>query len=439
MADLDLHEVPERHDGDEIEGDGTRRFKAVFRALGMDELAARAPISIEGRLTSRRGVGGTSIPPPPSELPLITVGSSLSGAELVLKTEIGDGGMGVIFAASQRSIGREVAVKRLVPEATGDEAIAALVQEARVTGSLEHPSVVPVHALGADAHGRPVMVMRRIHGTPWGALLRSPRGREWEPGGDAIATHLEIFLQVCNALWFAHSRGVIHGDLKPDNVMLGEYGEVYVLDWGAALATRRGDPRGLRFAGDVRTVIGTPAYMAPEMIGAGEAISERTDVYLLGAVLHEILVGAPPHVGASMYDVLKTAFVSRPFAYPPSVPRELAAICRRAMAPDPADRFPDASELRRAIAAYLDRGSAVARSVERAELDRLRLVESFVAARRRVVLVTAAVLGAAMTALAAFFPPGPVARGAAFAAAGLFGLAIGAALIARPGPRRRDG
>ena len=439
MPDLDLYEVPVLHDGSEAEGEGTRRFKAVFRALGMDELAAKKPIAVGDRLGSRRVAGITSIPPPPAELPLLTVGSSLSGAELVLKTEIGDGGMGVIFSASQRSIGREVAVKRLVPEATGDEAIAALVQEARVTGSLEHPSVVPVHALGADAHGKPVMVMRRIHGTPWGTLLRAPRGPEWEPGGHAIATHLEILLQVCNAIWFAHSRGVIHGDLKPDNVMLGEYGEVYVLDWGAALATEPGDPRGLRYAGDVRTVIGTPAYMAPEMIGAGAAITERADVYLLGALLHEILTGTPPHAGSSMYDLMKTAFVSRPFAYPSSVPRELSAIAHRAMAPDPADRFPDARDLRRAISAYLDRGASIARSVERAELDRLRLVESFAAARRRTVVATAAGLGAVLTALAAFLEPGLVARGAVFAAAGLLGLAIGAALTARPGPRRDGG
>lgn len=309
-------------------------------------------------MVSRRGRGGTSIPPPPAPLPLVTVGSSLGDAELVLRTEIGDGGMGVVFSAWQRSLGREVAVKRLVPEAQGDEAFAALIREARVTGSLEHPSVVPVHALGSDAHGRPVMVMRRVHGTPWGSLLRGEDRRAKK--GDALETHLEILLQVCNAVRFAHSKGVIHGDLKPDNVMLGAYGEVYVLDWGAAMATRRDDPRGLPFAGDVRTVQGTPAYMAPEMVGSGTEISERTDVYLLGAVLHEILVGAPPHAGESLYDAMKGAFVSRPYAYPKEVPRELARVCHQAMDAAPARRYASVDDLRLALAEHLTHRASIA-------------------------------------------------------------------------------
>jgi serine/threonine-protein kinase len=385
MADLQLHEVPEHGEDDSVsDGDGTRRFKAVFRSLGLDDRAARRPLAPGDRLTSRRAPGHTSIPPPAEQLPLITVGPSASDAELVLKTEIGDGGMGVIFAASQRSLGREVAVKRLVPEATGDAAINALVQEARVTGSLEHPNVVPVHALGADVHGRPVMVMRRVHGTPWSTLLRGKLPPEWAPAGDVVAGHLEILLQVINAVWFAHSRGIIHGDLKPENVMLGDFGEVYVLDWGAALSMRKGDARGLPYAGDVSTVTGTPAYMAPEMIGMGAAISERTDVYLLGAVLHEILTGAPPHAGASLYAVMKDAFVSRPFAYPASVPRELAEICHRAMAPDPNDRYASAQELRRAVAAHLEHRASIALGAEAAaRLDKLLAAIAAGAERRR--------------------------------------------------------
>jgi serine/threonine-protein kinase len=361
MPDLDLHELPDLGDPDDHDasgGDGTRRFRAVWRTLGLDQRRSQSHLTTDGR-RARRPRGGTSIPPPPGQLPLITVGPSAGDAELVLKTEIGDGGAGVVFAASQRSLGREVAVKRLVPEATGEEARAALVQEARVTGSLEHPNVVPVHALGADAHGRPVMVMRRIHGTPWGTLLRAKRGPEWAPAGDAVVAHLEVLLQVCNAVWFAHSRGIIHGDLKPDNVMLGGFGEVYVLDWGAAMSTQQNDPRGLPWAGDVQTVHGTPAYMAPEMVGMGSAISERTDVYLLGATLHEILTGAPPHAGGALFDVMKSAFVSRPFAYPAAVPRELAAICHRAMAADPAARYAGAGELRRAILEHLEHRASI--------------------------------------------------------------------------------
>jgi hypothetical protein len=395
MPRLDLEEVPPRRDLEDEpsidgEGDGTRRFQVAWGALGIDEEAARGRSSLEQRLASRRPRAAPSIPPPPAELPRLTVGSLLSDAELVLKTEIGDGGNGVVFAASQRSLGREVAVKRPVPEAQGDEARAALVQEARVTGSLEHPNVIPVHALGSDAHGQPVMVMRRVHGTPWGTLLREKRGPDDRPAGRASASgvspiasgraggmgvspivsgnsltvHLEIFLQVCNVVRFAHSRGVIHGDLKPDNVMLGAYGEIYVLDWGAAMSTRPNDPRGMPFVGDVRTVNGTPAYMAPEMAGVGAPISERTDVYLLGAILHEILMGAPPHKGESLYDIMKSAFVSRPFPYPPEIPRELAAICQKAMARKPTRRYAGADEMRRAVAEHLEHRASIALVVE---------------------------------------------------------------------------
>jgi serine/threonine-protein kinase len=314
-------------------------------------------------------------------------------------------------------------VKRLVPEASGEEAIRALVQEARVTGSLEHPNIAPVHALGADAHGRPVMVMRRIHGTPWSALLRDKQAPDWAPAGDALAGHLEILLQVCNAVWFAHSRGIIHGDLKPDNVMLGAYGEVYVVDWGAALSTREDDPRGLPWAGAVRTVTGTPAYMAPEMIGLGAAISVRTDVFLLGAVLHEMVTGAPPHAGASMYDAMKTAFVARPLAYAPSVPAELAAICQRAMASDPADRFPDAHALRGAVAAYLD--------VRIAELARRRSQEARPTAAPpapgRWPVALAAAAGAALVALGLLLPAQRPAHAALGLGLILLGFALGAA------------
>jgi serine/threonine protein kinase len=371
MSRLDLEETPERRAGSDPDstddGEGTLRFRLALATLGLDERAARGHASLAERLSSRRPRTAPSVPPPPSTLPLITVGSSASDAELTLKAEIGDGGMGVVFAASQRSLGREVAVKRLVPEAQGDEARDALVQEARVTGSLEHPNVVPVHALGSDAQGRPLMVMRRVHGTPWGTLLRERRGPEWAHEGDMLAAHLEILLQVCNVVRFAHSRGVIHGDLKPDNVMLGAYGEIYVLDWGAAMSTRPGDPRGLPFAGDVRTVNGTPAYMAPEMVGAGMAISERTDVYLLGAVLHEILVGAPPHGGSSIYATMKSAFKSRPFPYARDVPRELAAVCHRAMAADPARRYPDVEALRHAVAEHLEHRVSIALAAESEE------------------------------------------------------------------------
>ena len=147
-------------------------------------------------------------------------------------------------------------------------------------------------------------------------------------------------MQLCNAVAYAHSRGVVHRDIKPGNVLLGEYGEVYLADWG--IARRIGEAQG--------PLAGSPAYMAPEMLG-GRA-DERTDVYLLGATLHHVLTGQPRHRGP-MAEALRSVTASAPFDYAPTVPTDLAAVCNRACAPDPAERYPDASELRAAVRAHL--------------------------------------------------------------------------------------
>ncbi len=272
-------------------------------------------------------------------------GEPHASADLEILGLLGEGGMGRVHLARQRSLGREVAIKVLKDEASSVHATEMLRAEATIMGRLEHPNVVPVHAVGLDGGGRLVLVMKRIDGAPWRDLMRDPQHPRWQALAprveDRLDAHLSIFVQVANALELAHKRGVIHRDVKPENVLLGSHGEVYLADWGVALRTD--DATG-------QDLVGTPAYMAPEMVaGVRARIDARTDVFLLGATLHEVLTGAPPNGGPNVHATLLAAYDPEPPVYDASVPGELAAIARRAMAKDPAERFASALDFRRAI------------------------------------------------------------------------------------------
>ena len=210
--------------------------------------------------------------------------ASGSGADLEVRGVIGEGGMGRVLVARQHSIDRDVAIKT-IRDGAPETVHAALLAEGRITGRLEHPSIVPVHALGLDEAGRPALVMKRVEGTSWLALLRDPAHPGWEgwkgDPRDRLLGHLELLAAICNALHFAHSRGFVHRDVKPENVLVGGFGDVYLADWG--VATRIGTRD--------ENLCGTPACMAPEMVTGG-VVDERTDVYLLGAALHEVLTGS---------------------------------------------------------------------------------------------------------------------------------------------------
>jgi hypothetical protein len=165
------------------------------------------------------------------------------GARLRTIETIGQGGMGVVRLAEQVALGRRVAVKTLRPDRKSDQAAIDLLREAWVTGAVDHPNVVPVHDIGLDEDGSPVIVLKRIDGHSWAELMHdADRVRERFRVDDLLTWNLEILIQVLFALRFAHSRGIVHRDLKPDNVMIGDFGEVYLLDWGIALSLRD-DPR----------------------------------------------------------------------------------------------------------------------------------------------------------------------------------------------------
>jgi serine/threonine-protein kinase len=264
---------------------------------------------------------------------------------------LGGGGMGVVRVAVQVPLGREVAIKSVAPEARDPMAHAHLLREAVATGALEHPNIVPVHALGRHDDGRPVIVMKRIEGKPWSELLESRPPLRSDADLDH---HLKILVQVTQAVAFAHARGLMHRDIKPSNVMIGSFGEVYLLDWGMALRLRDDGPASVPHTSMVDSIAGTPHYMAPEMAAAdAEAIDERTDVFLLGATLHELLTGDPPHAGDTVRDVLENAFLCRPPHFDERVPARLAELCAYAMSIDPRKRLPSALAFAQGIESFL--------------------------------------------------------------------------------------
>jgi serine/threonine-protein kinase len=353
-------------------------FGAFWSTLGLDgvALATSETVRPETLTKAKSKTAGLS----PRTLPLISISLPTEGAEARLPTEqvgdikvtgqLGEGGMGKVLLAEQRSLRREVALKTLKDPAASPVYVDALLREGIVTGHLEHPNITPVHQLGVDAGGRPVLVMKRISGVAWAKLLRDPAHEAWDKlpalPDDRQRAHLEVLMQVANALALAHSRGVIHRDVKPDNVMIGEFGEVYLVDWGIALELA-GDA-----AGGPRRLVGTPQFLAPEMIDGSLPLGAWTDIYLLGATLHVILTGKPPHDGDDLHDTLAAAWESVPYAYGPDVPAELAELCHRAMARDPELRLRSAAAFRTALQDYLLHKSslALARTANES-LDRL--------------------------------------------------------------------
>ena len=284
---------------------------------------------------------------------LRSLGGSLDG-KIELHRTLGEGGMGIVHLATQATVGRHVAVKTLRSGVATPDATLRILREAWVTGTLEHPNVVPIYDVGIDASGAPIIVMKRIEGQHWGELIHATDeiARRF-PAVDPVEWNLEILGSVCNAVHFAHSRGILHRDLKPENVMIGAFGEVYVLDWGIAVSLNYDATGRLPLAESATDVAGTPSYMAPEMLlGDPSKLSVRTDVYLLGAVLYEIFVGRPPHEGRDLHEMV-THILSSPITFPDDVPEELVEICAKAMSRDPELRHESADAFRRAVDEYL--------------------------------------------------------------------------------------
>lgn len=265
------------------------------------------------------------------------------GHLVTLGLPLGAGGNGEVFEAVQHPLPRVIAVKR--PIGTDSESKQRLLQEAQVIGFLEHPSIPPVHFVGGGAAGELLVGIKRIEGETLGAKL----SRESIQAN--LDENIDILIQICNAVGYAHSRGVIHQDLKPDNIMTGQFGQVYVLDWGLALAIRADVPAGIPRPDHEDTLRGTPSFVAPESVTNGP-LSPATDVYQLGGILHMMLTGAPPNVGKTVMDALCSAYDPPVREFPVQTPPMLSDICRRALSPDPLERFPDAHGLHDSLLEY---------------------------------------------------------------------------------------
>lgn len=277
-------------------------------------------------------------------------------ADYELLHKLGEGGMGVVYAARQTSMDREVALKLMQDKTLHcADHRSRFLAEASVTGDLDHPNIVPVHDLGTNDRGDPFYVMKKVSGTPWDeAFLGLP-----------LKSNLEILLDVMDAMAFAHARHVIHMDLKPENVMIGQFGEVLVMDWGLASAVHQ--PGKALLITDTDLIGGTPAYMSPEMaMGLIDRIGIGSDIYLLGAILFELLTGHPPHDGSDASACLAAAACNE--IRPTEVEGELMEIARKAMASEPDQRYPSVPAMQTAIRNYLDHASSISLAKE-AEKD----------------------------------------------------------------------
>jgi serine/threonine-protein kinase len=281
------------------------------------------------------------------------------------------GGIGQVWVAHDGQLGRDVALKELRPDWERSPAYAErFIREAQITSQLEHPGIVPVYELSQRPEdGRPFYVMRFVRGQTLTHAIQAyhARRRQGKAGAVEFRALVQAVVALCQAAAYAHARGVLHRDLKGQNVVLGDYGEVVLLDWG--LAKLRGQSEPAADAAPVRLgpgaadrtqpgeVLGTPAYMAPEQAeGRLDRIDERTDVYGLGAILYEVLTGQPPYTGEDRNEVLRRVRDEEPA--PPralcrDAPPALEAVCLRALAWLPQDRYASATELAAELQSWL--------------------------------------------------------------------------------------
>ncbi|MEZ5967210.1 MAG: bifunctional serine/threonine-protein kinase/formylglycine-generating enzyme family protein [Planctomycetota bacterium] len=308
--------------------------------------------------------------------------------------EVARGGMGAILRVHDQTLGRHLAMKVILgqmPEGRGSTPrvdpgiLARFVDEAQVTSQLDHPGVVPVHEIGLDAHGRVYFTMRLVKGRTADQVFGL--ARECEDGW-TLTRALEVILKVCDTLAYAHQKGVIHRDLKPTNVMVGRFGEVYVMDWGLARVLGQPDRRDLRLRpataslSQVETersrraasdpdsplltmdgaVVGTPSFMAPEQAaGKLDELGLRSDVYSVGAMLYALLTGRMPYVvpGVAMspHTILGLVLQGPPtpiHQLDKGAPPQLVAVCEKAMARESEQRYADTRELAEELRAFLD-------------------------------------------------------------------------------------
>jgi serine/threonine-protein kinase len=322
----------------------------------------------------RRDRGGRSpgvqSSPAPVDPASGSLGTPISLDRYLLRRQLGRGAMGEVHLCKDGRIGRDVAMKVILPQAQSDnQARARFIREARVQGQLEHPSIVPVYDLGIDPVGSIFFTMKYLRGMTLAQVIRGLRHKDPEIVKNYTRRRLvAAFASVCLAVDFAHARGVVHRDLKPSNIMLGDFGEVYVLDWGIAKLKEPEPDRGIAVEDsleeDVQTaagkILGTFGYMAPEQaLGRGAMLDKRSDIYSLGAILFELLTLEPLVPKSTWNEMLRTTLkgaVAKATERAPDkdVPPELEAVCIKATRLDAEERYASARELHDAVERYLD-------------------------------------------------------------------------------------
>ncbi len=315
--------------------------------------------------------------------------------------ELARGGMGAVFKVWDRDLGRTLAMKVLLDERgsgrgqSGEENLARFLQEAQVIARLDHPGIVPVHDVGFDLEGRPYFTMRYVDGLDLDAVFDRARA---DRDGWNRSRALASIVKTCQTVAYAHARGIIHRDLKPGNVMVGRFGEVYVIDWGLAKILHKkgasdetvdgtsrasisragivsagnsttgssttGSSRIHSIQSDVGVVVGTPPFMPPEQAEGlgGNTLDPRSDIYSLGAILYTLLTGDVPYAPRDGRLLSAPEMTDRVLEGPPppvrelaeQAPAELVAICEKAMSRDPSDRYRSALDMGEELQSYLD-------------------------------------------------------------------------------------
>jgi CRP-like cAMP-binding protein len=276
---------------------------------------------------------------------------------------VAQGGMASIVHAYDPLLERHLALKTLLPNLSGQPVeLESFLREARVTAQLDHPNIVPVYDLVTDSEGEHAcFAMKLVQGHSLAQRLRALGDRRLSP--QDLPGLIDVLIKVCDAVAFAHSRRVLHLDLKPDNVMMGSHGQVYVMDWGIAVRCERDESSGrLRPSAAQRTVRGTLAYMPCEQLETGLlSVDERSDVYALGAMLYELLTGRPPFEprgGAEDLERLRQHVIPDPLDLP-ALEAPPAALCRtamRALARDPEQRHASVVELKAELEEFVRSG-----------------------------------------------------------------------------------
>jgi len=284
---------------------------------------------------------------------------------LTSRGPIASGGMGAVTRVTDSALQRDTAKKTMHPELAQQPRMrASFVREARTTGRLEHPNIVPIHDIGVDTEGNLFFIMKLVSGRTLREMVASlPSGPL--PHHDLLNL-LEVVVRVCDALAFAHASGVLHCDVKASNVMVGDFGQVYLMDWGVARpmqpepTTDDEEAEGHRGG----PISGTPSHMSPEQaVGARPRLGPRSDVFLVGSLLYEVLARRPPYKGATVMATIVMAAMHRltPVAEasaPYGVPRALVRIVEKAMAEAPDDRYASVADLKDDLVRFLRGGGA---------------------------------------------------------------------------------